>query len=81
MVVSLVPPRMTPEQFCYWLQGYFELAQRPESDGLSPAQAKTIREHLGLVFGHAAVPQQFTTTAPDSHGNGFLPNSSAVYIC
>lgn len=38
---------MTPEQFCYWLQGRCELLpkQRP-----SEAEWAVIREHLALVF-------------------------------
>jgi len=40
---------MTPEHFCYWLQGYFELC---EEDNLTKEQIKMIREHLNLVFKH-----------------------------
>lgn len=39
---------MTPEQFCYWLQGFFELSC--PIDGLSPTQIAMIRDHLDLVF-------------------------------
>jgi hypothetical protein len=38
---------ITPEQFCYWLQGVFEVAG-PTS--LNEDQVKIIREHLALVF-------------------------------
>jgi hypothetical protein len=44
---------MTPEQFAYWLQGFFELrAADPEMAGrpITPAQEKMIRDHLSLVF-------------------------------
>lgn len=41
---------MTPENFCYWLQGQFEL--HGTSTGLSKRQAKTIANHLNLVFEH-----------------------------
>ena len=37
---------MTPEQFCYWLQGRAELVEGPPSEG----EWAVIREHLGLVF-------------------------------
>lgn len=40
---------MTPEQFCYWLQGYFEL-QPSGSGSISAAQARVIKEHLQLTF-------------------------------
>lgn len=37
---------MTPEQFCYWLQGFAEI-----TDGEpTPEQWKAIREHLATVF-------------------------------
>jgi len=38
---------MTPEQFCYWLNGHFDLS---DFDALTPKQVKVIREHLDMVF-------------------------------
>ncbi|MEX5318649.1 hypothetical protein WCE04_04665 [Pseudomonas shirazica] len=40
-------PRMTPEQFAYWLNGFAELngGERP-----TPEQWKSITEHLQAVF-------------------------------
>ena len=38
---------MTPENFVYWLQGYFELNDRDE---LTNEQVAIIKEHLGLCF-------------------------------
>ena len=38
---------MSPENFVYWLQGYFELTH---SDGLSREQVKIVKEHIGLVL-------------------------------
>lgn len=38
---------MTPENFCYWLQGLLEVAQ-PES--MNKQQIQIIRNHLDLVF-------------------------------
>lgn len=37
---------MTPEQFCYWLQGFCELNPCPPND----AQWQAIRDHLQTVF-------------------------------
>ncbi len=37
---------MTPEQFCYWLQGFTELGSTPPS----PEQWKSINAHLKTVF-------------------------------
>jgi hypothetical protein len=38
---------LTPEQFCYWLQGFAELSP---SNVPTPEQWQMIREHLNLVF-------------------------------
>lgn len=38
---------MSPQDFCYWLQGFFEVA---EPRTLSAKQTAMIREHLALVF-------------------------------
>jgi hypothetical protein len=38
---------MTPEQFCYWLQGLVEIG-KPEQ--LNKEQIQIIKEHLDLVF-------------------------------
>lgn len=39
---------MTPLQFCYWLQGYFEL--NPAAEPLTAAQVELIKQHLALAF-------------------------------
>ncbi len=41
---------MTPEQFCYWLQGFYEITG--EVEGHSAEQVRVIKAHLGLVFQH-----------------------------
>ncbi|MBM6442390.1 hypothetical protein JQF37_01950 [Pseudomonas sp. MIL9] len=42
---------MTPEQFCYWLQGYFELKQTIDHRaGATPETMKVIEDHLKTVF-------------------------------
>lgn len=46
---------MTSQDFCYWLNGYFEL--RREEVGLSDKQVDVIKEHLGLVFNKVTVKQ------------------------
>lgn len=46
---------MTSRDFCYWLQGFFEL--RPEGDGgVTAGQAKLIQQHLAMVFIHEIDP-------------------------
>jgi hypothetical protein len=43
---------MTPRDFAYWLQGFFELADR---DQLSAEQVQVIKEHLALVFDNSSM--------------------------
>lgn len=38
---------MSPENFCYWLQGFFEISDLNE---LREDQVKMVKEHLQLVF-------------------------------
>jgi hypothetical protein len=45
---------MKSSEFCYWLQGYFELS--PEGQGLSPEQTDIVKRHLALVFAHEIDP-------------------------
>ena len=40
-------PRMTPEAFAYWLQGYMEV-QNPKE--INKTQTQIIKDHLALVF-------------------------------
>ena len=44
---------MQSRDFCYWLQGLFELGN-PES--LTPGQIQVIRNHLDMVFYHEIDP-------------------------
>ena len=54
---------MTPEQFVYWLQGYFELAD--EGRGWSTRE-HIIRDHLQEVFEKKTPdPMIYRTTSPD----------------
>ena len=51
---------MKATEFCYWLQGYFELDKAcPLVHGrhLSEEQVKVIQQHLALVFAHDIDPQ------------------------
>jgi hypothetical protein len=59
---------MTSRDFCYWLQGYFELSEIPQVDDrgrerakpavdfLSEKHLQTIKNHLALVFKHEIDP-------------------------
>ena len=45
---------MRSRDFCYWLQGFFELEEPTE---LKPYQTNMIRKHLALVFKHEIDPE------------------------
>lgn len=49
---------MKTTEFCYWLQGFFEIDSvgSPNAVGLSPAQVDMIKRHLNLVFQHDIDP-------------------------
>lgn len=44
---------MTSRDFCYWLQGYFEVANPKE---ITTEQLEMIKRHLNLVFKHEIDP-------------------------
>lgn len=46
---------MTSRDFCYWLQGYFEVGGNLQG-GLSATQAEMVRKHLNMVFLHEIDP-------------------------
>lgn len=52
---------MTGRDFCYWLQGFFEIVENENEEikdiSISVKQAKIIRAHLNLVFKHEIDPQ------------------------
>lgn len=44
---------MTPENFTYWLKGFFEMT---DAETLSKEQTKMIKEHLDLVHRKETLP-------------------------
>jgi hypothetical protein len=53
---------MKASEFCFWLQGYFEISgSTPEEPGaINSQQSAMIQRHLALVFKHDIDPQQGT---------------------
>lgn len=50
---------MTSRDFCYWLQGYFEIHNVAAEDAyaiLTGEQIRCIQKHLALVFKHEIDP-------------------------
>lgn len=60
---------MKSRDFCYWLQGYFEINGGTK---LEPHQVDCIKRHLGLVFAHeidpSMGPQEHQQTLNAVHG-------------
>jgi hypothetical protein len=69
---------MTPEQFCYWLQGRAEL--QPENPP-SAEEWQSIREHLQAVF--TKVTPQLLSPRPAQRWETAAnpPHSTCVAIC
>ncbi len=44
---------MTSRDFCYWLQGFFEIAR---NETIDKSQTEMIKRHLALVFKHEIDP-------------------------
>jgi hypothetical protein len=50
---------MKSVEFCYWLQGFFEIAENgpdPAQMTLTPKQVEIVRRHLNMVFVHEIDP-------------------------
>lgn len=45
------------ENFCYWLQGFFELSGTTGPGFLTDEQIQMIKNHLALVFKHDIDPK------------------------
>ncbi len=50
---------MNSIDFCYWLQGYFEVSK---AEDLTPEQTEIVKSHLDLVFKHEIDPLRESET-------------------
>jgi len=59
---------MTPEQFCYWLQGFAEITGANVGFGSNPQphEWEVIKDHLNLVF-KKETPDYNVKVVPDCH--------------
>ena len=53
---------MTPRDFIYWLQGYFELS---DANTMTPAQVKIVKDHIALIL-----KKETPATPPLTFGGG-----------
>lgn len=63
---------MKAQEFCYWLQGFFEL-QNPQS--LDLKQTELIKRHLKMVFIHEPIANPFCNFL-----NGFFTIENPQFI-
>jgi hypothetical protein len=76
---------MNTIDFCYWLQGHFEL--NPDTP-LTTEQTKVIKNHLHLVFKHEIDPLRESQTITsvldlnEAHtGTGYSPSNDVLVRC
>lgn len=67
---------MNSRDFCFWLQGYFELSKGDPN--LSGDQVNTIKEHLSLVFKVPGEPPLPMTPASPYPPNIVFPMNTEV---
>ena len=70
---------MTSRDFCYWLQGYFEIANI-NSDGIPIDKVELIKKHLNLVFKHEIDPS-FGDEKKQQELNQIHHNDNKLYRC
>lgn len=78
---------MTSRDFCYWLQGFFELNAKVV-ESMDSHQVARIRNHLALVFKHeidpsidGGVPSKQQGLGIIHSGGGALPGSGPLIRC
>lgn len=69
---------MNTIDFCYWLQGYFELSDAAD---LTERQVAQIKEHLHLVFLHEIDPlrNSQTTTPIEALNEAHKPSGTMLF--
>jgi hypothetical protein len=71
---------MKSVEFCYWLQGLFELGDT--TGGISSEKTDLIKRHLAMVFHHEIDPsygqQQVQDALNKLHQTGLLPDTPAT---
>ena len=71
---------MNSIDFCYWLQGYFELQEGDEP--LTAKQIEVLKNHLSLVFKHEIDPlRESQTPTPASVLNNIHSGNDNLLRC
>lgn len=71
---------MNTIDFCYWLQGHFELSDK---DTLNEKQVLAIKNHLNLVFKHEIDPlrESETSTPVSTLNSAHSPSNDQLVRC
>jgi hypothetical protein len=74
---------MTSRDFCFWLQGFFEISG---DKALSAEQGATVRKHLALVFKHKIDPSMGPQAVQQAlneihHGPSQIPGGDLLMRC
>lgn len=70
---------MNSIDFCYWLQGFFEISGTTE---VTPQQVEIIQNHLNLVFKHEIDPlREKQTTVPSNILNQIHNGNDPLIRC
>jgi len=70
---------MNSIDFCYWLQGYFEISDAKE---ITPTQLEVIKNHINLVFKHEIDPlRDSQTSTPASILNSIHSLNDSLVRC
>jgi len=69
---------MTSRDFCYWLQGYFEVSNPKE---INDKETQMIKKHLALVFKHEIDPSMGDEKHQEELNNIHGGNDDVVYRC
>lgn len=72
---------MTSRDFCYWLQGYFELSGTGGQPLMAGNQLEQVKAHLAMVFKHETDPSmgppQKQEYLSQLHGDGGFGGSGS----
>lgn len=69
---------MTSRDFCYWLQGYFEVS---EPKTISEKETEMIKKHLALVFKHEIDPSMGNEQHQQELNNIHGGKQNVLYRC
>jgi len=69
MVLNQGIKNMDSKEFCYWLQGYFEINGETE---ISAMQATVINDHLKQVFDKKTPSYDLKSVFPDIENTKFI---------